>query len=333
MRDDLEPAAALRALLREAAAMRLRTTSTNPTEPVSDAVIDVEADTVALLVSRRLNIDPTPAARPAAAPWGGREGPVSDSAERVLVVADQITASLEVALACDLTADAFQKLRRADPAPVAVLRPTSPDPYPSQQPIVTVHGAAFVAELGVAATVDDVISRHLAEGGVRWDDLARQLPGADTARFISLGDTPANRAIALSEAGASAGSTADVLVADGSPMTVVAEVLTATIVDTNGDSAPLFNETELGPILKTLGIDPRLAPAPVSVSRPPAAAQPQAETLRSADLIGDDLIAMWSTIQPGVVTDDPSDDLITHWSMVQPAELHTPTVAVPQPAP
>lgn len=330
VRDDIEPAEALRALVRELAAVRLRM-SVDPAQRIAGAVIDVEAESVSMLVARRLKIDMKPRQGPAIAPWEGRSGPVSDSAERVLVVADRITSHLETALACDLTSDGFQKLRRPEPTPVTALRPTSAP----LEPTVTPNGVAFVAELGVAASADEVIGRHLAAGGVRWEGLGSELPGVDTFRFIAMGDNTANRAVALAEAGASAGATADVLVAAGVKMAAIAVALQATVVDAEGDTAPLFDEAELRPVLRTLGADPDLLPADepmtavVEGARTTVVATP---VVHSDDPIGDDLIAMWSKVKPGIEPTDPTDDLIAHWSAIKPANVPMPAVPVPQPA-
>jgi hypothetical protein len=329
--DDLEPAEALRAVILSYATIHLHA-SVGATEHVAPAVVEVEAETATAIVTRRVGLDQQSDRPPRQAPWEGRDLRVSDSAERVLLVADRITDHLEVALACDLTTDAFQKLRRHEPATVAVLR--SPDVAFASPPAITAEGVSFAGELGVAGSADEVIGRHLSTGVPRWNVLARELTGIDTERFITMGNTPANRAVALAEAGATAPYVADVLVADGSEMTEVAAALTATMVDAEGDHAPLFDPVELAPVLRTLGTDPALTPdtsSTVAIAAPVASSVAIRPTNSPTDL-GDELIATWSLVKSGIDTKDPTDDLITHWSQVGAAQLPTPAVPIAEPA-
>jgi hypothetical protein len=274
----------------------------------------VETNAAMRVISQRLGIHPGRPPEAAAPEWMTDPARLRASVKRVLAAVDEIIDALEQNLGVDLTSDIFQPLR----SETIVVRLPQPRDV---RPVVVGIGR------GVPAHPDDVVAQHLAAGDLDWRRLARELPGADTDRFLSVSDHPAERAIALAEAGVSPDAIADVLVAADVPFPEIVSALLIETIDADGERGPLFADDELVTVLPSLGVDVARAQTLRHESPAPAIEQQTLRAVAAAEaqpvrIAADPRIAAWTSIPTRDRVERPADGLITYWT-----KLAAPPVA------
>jgi hypothetical protein len=225
VRDDLEPAQALKTLIHELGHLLMHETGQRPTDMTRDRM-EVEAESVAYVVCDLLGVDAGSYSIPYVANWSGADvNLVELTAHKVLATAGVVATRLEAELGVDLR-----------PNPIAeALRVTEPEP--SADP----PGRSLTA----VGTTDQIIYDHLNQGALDWRRLAASIPALEAQRSADLNDDPAAQAIVLAEAGASPDANVAVLRAHGVDDKSIVRMLTVTVPDHLGDRPTLYDRHEV----------------------------------------------------------------------------------------
>ncbi|MEQ9161106.1 MAG: hypothetical protein RLN74_00245, partial [Ilumatobacter fluminis] len=310
--------------------------------------VEVEAESVAFVVCDMLGVDSAEYSIPYVASWAaGDPDRVQETVQSVLTASRKIVVGIEAELDVDLRpnpiADAVGK---HSPAP-APARTTEPAAAPSVA--VAADQASPVVRQAGRGTADEIIYRHLEQGGVDWKRLANELPGVDEhgAATRNADGKPGAQAIVLSYAGASAEANVAVMRAHGLDDRDVRANLTVSFLDSLGSYGPLYHPDEVKEALEA----PRpvksvahelVADLLVSAGKHPAAVRHLVETSG----VPDNVVSLVEerlkrSGHPSTIGVDRRADrglkLIDEWSgpdaepAARPVPAATPPVAPPEP--
>lgn len=265
VRDDLAPAQALKTQIHELGHVLMHYAEVREPGMARDR-IEVEAESVAYVVCDILGVDAGTYSIPYVANWAGADAElVQATAQKVLATARQIVAGLEAELGVDLRPNPFATIDR--PTPERELEP----------PTAT---ARMLVGVG---TTDQIIHDHVAIGRLDWPQLAASLPALEQDHSRRIENDLAAQAIALAEAGASAGANTAFLRAHGLGDSAVVATLTIPVADELGEASTLYVTDEVlravrAPVpIKPL-VDTLVADLLVSAGGHPAGARHLAES-------------------------------------------------------
>lgn len=244
VRDDLSPQQALKTQIHELAHVLMHDPSLGEDGGKLRERVEVEAESVAFVVCDMLGVDSAEYSIPYVASWAaGDPDRVQETVQSVLAVARKIVVGIEAELGIDLRpnpiADAVAKHASA-PAPTveSAAAPGVAAAADQASPVVRRAGRG---------TADDIIYRHLDQGGVDWKRLANELPGIDehSAAARNADGKPGAQAIVLAYAGASAEANVAVMRAHHLDDRDVRANLTVSFLDSLGSYGPLYHPDEV----------------------------------------------------------------------------------------
>ena len=267
VRDDLGPAQALKTELHELGHVLMHGVTPDESGQYLNRV-EVEAESVAYVVCDLLGVDAGKYSIPYVASWAAGDAErVQETAQTVLATARKIIAGIEAELGVDL---------RPNPIADAVARQhalgvesTVAGP-PARMPVPVPPVAP--------GSTDDRIYQHLNEGALDWSRLACSLPvlDEDIAKIRNANGKPAEQALLLAYAGASAEANVAVMRACGLEEREVRANLTASFLDSLGQLGPLYHPDEVaraldGPRPVTATASEMVADLIVATGKHPAA--------------------------------------------------------------
>ncbi len=244
VRDDLSPQQALKTQIHELAHVLVHDPSLGENGGKLRERVEVEAESVAFVVCDMLGVDSAEYSIPYVASWAaGDPDRVQETVQSVLTASRKIVVGIEAELGVDL---------RPNPIAEAVAKHTTAPTRttePAAAPCVAAAAdqASPVVRQAGRGTADDIIYRHLDQGGVDWKRLANELPGVDdhSAATRSADGKPGAQAIVLAYAGASAEANVAVMRAHGLDDRDVRANLTVSFLDSLGSYGPLYHPDEV----------------------------------------------------------------------------------------
>jgi hypothetical protein len=348
VRDDLSPQQALKTQIHELAHVLMHDPSLGENGGKLRERVEVEAESVAFVVCDMLGVDSAEYSIPYVASWAaGDPDRVQETVQSVLAAARKIVVGIEAELGVDLRpnpiADAVAK-HTPKPAPG---RTGEPAAAPSV--VAAADQASPVVRQAGRGTADDIIYRHLEQGGVDWKRLANELPGIDehSAAARNAAGKPGAQAIVLAYAGASAEANVAVMRAHGLDDCDVRANLTVSFLDSLGSYGPLYHPDEVKEALEAprpakTAANEMVADLLVSAGRHPAAIRHLVETSGVPNNVVSLVEArLRRDGQPSVAGANRRSDrglkLIDEWSgpeaepAARPVPASTPPIAPPEP--